>query len=157
MPSIGSIGDSYDNALAEATIIRSQETAVADVADGAFLARRGHVIWSASLTSPTSSTSPFQAAFALLFMSATCGSRRHPGHGLFWGALQITTNALYKAELVRQQGPWRGVDDLELATLGWVHWFNSERLPGTLSDIPPVEFEAAYHHQQETSQPVGIQ
>jgi hypothetical protein len=49
-----------------------------------------------------------------------------------------STNALYKTELVRQQGPWRGVDDLELATLGWVHWFNSERLHGTLDDIPPV-------------------
>jgi putative transposase len=72
-------------------------------------------------------------------------------------ALAEATNALYKTELVRPQGPWRGVDDLELATLGWVHWFNNERLHGTLEDIPPVEFEAAYHHQQETSRPVGIQ
>jgi putative transposase len=45
----------------------------------------------------------------------------------------------------------------ELATLGWVDWFNTERLHGTLGDIPPVEFETAHHHQQETSQPVGIQ
>jgi len=72
-------------------------------------------------------------------------------------ALAEATNSLYKTELIRQQGPWRGVDDVELATLGWVHWFNTERLHGTLEDIPPVEYEAAYHHQQETSQPVGIQ
>ncbi len=72
-------------------------------------------------------------------------------------ALAEATNSLYKTELIRQQGPWRGVDDVELATLGWVHWFNTERLHGTLDDIPPVEFEAVYHHQAETSQPVGIQ
>ncbi len=72
-------------------------------------------------------------------------------------ALTEATNSLYKSELIRQQGPWRGVDDVELATLGWVHWFNQERLHGTLNDIPPAEFEAAYHHHQETSQPVGIQ
>lgn len=48
-----------------------------------------------------------------------------------------------------------GVDDVELATLGRVHWFNNERLHGTLDDIPPVEFEAAYHQQQETSHLVG--
>jgi putative transposase len=72
-------------------------------------------------------------------------------------ALAEATNSLYKAELIRQQGPWRGVDDVELATLGWVHWFKIERLHGTLDDIPPVEFEAAYHHQQQTSQLVGNQ
>jgi putative transposase len=72
-------------------------------------------------------------------------------------ALAEATNSLYKTELIRQQGPWRGVDDVELATLGWVHWFNHERLHGTLDDIPPIEYEAAYHHQQDTNQPVGIQ
>jgi putative transposase len=72
-------------------------------------------------------------------------------------ALAEATNSLYKSELIRQQGPWRGVDDVELATLGWVHWFNNERLHGTLNDIPPVEFEAVYDQQAETSQPVGIQ
>ena len=29
---------------------------------------------------------------------------------------------LYKTECVRHEGPWRGVDDLELATLNWVYW-----------------------------------
>ena len=58
-------------------------------------------------------------------------------------ALAEATNALYKSELIRGpgQGPWRGVDDVELATLGWVHWFNTERLHGTLDDVPPVEYE----------------
>jgi putative transposase len=74
-------------------------------------------------------------------------------------ALAEAVNALYKTELIRgpQQGPWKTVDDVELATLGWVSWFNNERLHGTLNDIPPAEFEAAYDHQTETNQPVGIQ
>ncbi len=59
-------------------------------------------------------------------------------------ALAEATNNLYKTECV--YGPdscgWDGVDDLELATLSWVHWFNHERLHGTLHDIPPAEFEA---------------
>ena len=62
-------------------------------------------------------------------------------------ALAEATNGLYKTECV--YGPdttgWDGVDDLELATLSWVHWFNHDRLHGTLSDIPPVEFEANWH------------
>jgi transposase InsO family protein len=35
---------------------------------------------------------------------------------------------LYKTELVRNRGPWRGLDDLELATLEWVAWFNHRRI-----------------------------
>jgi putative transposase len=35
---------------------------------------------------------------------------------------------LYKAECVRREGPWRGTDDLELATLNWIHWYNEHRL-----------------------------
>ena len=62
-------------------------------------------------------------------------------------ALAETTNGLYKTELIRRRAPWRTIEDLELATLGWVHWFNNERLHGTLGDIPPAEFEAAYYAQ----------
>ncbi len=59
------------------------------------------------------------------------------------------------ANSIRRRGPWRS--NVELATLEWVHWFNHDRLHGTLGDIPPVEFEAAYRQQQDTSRPVGIQ
>ena len=73
-------------------------------------------------------------------------------------ALAEAVNALYKTELIRQQGPWKSVDDVELATLAWVTWFNTTRLHGTLNDIPPSEYEAAhYRHPTETNQPVGIQ
>lgn len=62
-------------------------------------------------------------------------------------ALAETVNGLYKTELIRRQGPWRTVDDVELATLSWVHWFNNTRLHGALGDVPPVEFEAAHYAQ----------
>jgi putative transposase len=64
-------------------------------------------------------------------------------------ALAETVNGYYKAELIRGpgQGPWRAVEDVELATLGWVHWHNTERLHGYLADVPPAEFEAAYRVQ----------
>jgi putative transposase len=48
---------------------------------------------------------------------------------------------LYKTELIRRHGPWRGLDDVELATLEYVEWFNHRRLHGACGDIPPVEYE----------------
>ena len=71
----------------------------------------------------------------------------------FDNALAETTNGLYKAECVR--GPdapavWDDVDQLELETLAWVHWFNEDRLHGHCDDVPPAEFEAAFYAAQQT-------
>jgi Transposase and inactivated derivatives len=54
---------------------------------------------------------------------------------------------LYKAECTKREGPWRGVDDLELATLSWVHWFNHNRLHSSLQNVPPIEYETEYYRQ----------
>ena len=62
-------------------------------------------------------------------------------------ALAETINGLYKTELIRRRGPWRDVDQVELATLNWVHWFNNDRLHGELGYIPPAEFEQAHYAQ----------
>ena len=71
-------------------------------------------------------------------------------------ALAETTNGLYKTECV--YGPdtngWDDVDELELATLSWVHWYNEHRLHGHCHDIPPAEFEAAFYADQQAS-PTG--
>ena len=74
-------------------------------------------------------------------------------------ALAESTNSLYKAELIRgpDQGPWRTIEDVELATLGWVHWFNTDRIHGYLDDESPDEIEAAYAAQQADQPMVGIQ
>ena len=50
---------------------------------------------------------------------------------------------LYKTELIPRRDPWRGLDDVELATLEYVDWINHRRLHGACGDIPPVEFEDA--------------
>jgi len=63
-------------------------------------------------------------------------------------ALAETINGLYKTELVRNKGPWRGLDDLELATLEWVDWFNHRRIFHDLGRIPPAEFEDLHYRQQ---------
>lgn len=62
-------------------------------------------------------------------------------------AMAESVIGLYKAECVRHEGPWRGVDDLELATLNWVSWFNQIRLHSSLGHVPPLEYEAAHHGQ----------
>jgi len=58
-------------------------------------------------------------------------------------ALAESVNGLYKAELVYRRGPWRGTEDLELATLEWVDWFNNRRLFAALGYVPPAEYEAS--------------
>jgi putative transposase len=72
-------------------------------------------------------------------------------------ALAETTNGLYKTECVH--GPdtagWDDVDELELATLSWVHWFNEDRLHGHCKYVPPAEYEAAFYAAQEPD-PAGV-
>jgi putative transposase len=62
-------------------------------------------------------------------------------------AMAESVIGLYKAECVRPDGPFRTVDDLELATLSWVHWFNEQRLHSALGYVPPAEFETSYYRQ----------
>lgn len=63
-------------------------------------------------------------------------------------ALAETINGLYKTELIKPGKPWRTIDDVELATARWVHWFNHSRLYEYCGDIPPVELETAYYAHQ---------
>ena len=46
---------------------------------------------------------------------------------------------LFKTELIRRKGPWRGLDAVELATMEWVDWYNNRRLFEAIGDIPPAE------------------
>ncbi|MCU1359671.1 MAG: transposase [Ilumatobacteraceae bacterium] len=74
-------------------------------------------------------------------------------------ALAETVNGLYKTELIRgpvhRGRPWRTVEDVELATLGWVHWHNATRLHSHCGDVPPTEFESAFYAAQQTA-PTGV-
>lgn len=62
-------------------------------------------------------------------------------------------NSLYKTELIRQRGPWRTVEQVELATLEWVWWWNNQRLHGELDMCTPIEVEQAYYADLESAQP----
>ena len=57
--------------------------------------------------------------------------------------LAETVIGLFKTEVIRRIGPWRHLDAVEFATLGWVDWFNHQRLLGPIGDIPPAEAEAS--------------
>ena len=70
-------------------------------------------------------------------------------------AMAETTIGLFKTELhrnpaalARNAGPWRSLDDLEIATCAWVSWFNDERLHGELDDRTPAEVEDDYYRRQ---------
>ena len=66
-------------------------------------------------------------------------------------------NALYKTSSSNGsgQGPWKSVEDVELATLSWVHWHNTARLHSHCNDVPPAEFEAAFYAAQQPA-PAGV-
>lgn len=57
-----------------------------------------------------------------------------PGH-------QTRGDSLFKAELVRNRGPWKSITDLEIAAVEYIDWFNLRRLHGENGLVPPVEYE----------------
>jgi putative transposase len=69
----------------------------------------------------------------------------------FDNALAETIIGLYKAELIRRRGPWKGLDEVEYATLEWVDWFNHRRLLEPIGHVPPAEFEATGRHREDPS------
>jgi putative transposase len=73
----------------------------------------------------------------------------------FDNAMAESFNGLYKWELIYKQGPWRGLDDVEFATMTYVDWFNHRRLHGEITDdasyTTPVEAEANYYRQTTTA------
>jgi putative transposase len=63
-------------------------------------------------------------------------------------ALAESVIGLFKTEVIRRRGPWRGLEDVEFATLEWVFWFNHRRLLAPIGYVPPAEYEAAYYRAQ---------
>jgi putative transposase len=67
-------------------------------------------------------------------------------------ALAESTIGLFKTELIKPRGPWRTVEQVEIATLEYVDWFNHRRLHSAAADLPPAELETA-HYRQHDGQP----
>ncbi|WP_308465138.1 IS3 family transposase [Rathayibacter soli] len=59
-------------------------------------------------------------------------------------AMAEAFNSLFKAELIRNRGPWAGIDDLEIAVAEYIDWYNSRRLHSELRHIPLAEYEALH-------------
>jgi putative transposase len=70
-------------------------------------------------------------------------------------ALAEAFNSLFKAELVRNKGPWRSIDDLEIAVAEYIDWFNHRRLHGEIGLIPPAEHEA--NHYRHNTAPTTVE
>lgn len=66
-------------------------------------------------------------------------------------ALAEAVNGLYKTELIRRRGPWHTVEEVELATLEWVWWWNNQRLHSELGYRTPAEVETAYYAGLEST------
>jgi putative transposase len=71
-------------------------------------------------------------------------------------ALAETIIGLYKTELIHRRGPWKGIDQVEYATLEWVDWFNHRRLLEPIGQVPPAEFEAAYGRKEAPNHTAGL-
>jgi putative transposase len=65
-------------------------------------------------------------------------------------ALAESVIGLFKTELIKPRGPWRTAEQVELATLEYVDWFNHRRLYEACGDIPPAELENAYYRQKDS-------
>jgi putative transposase len=59
-------------------------------------------------------------------------------------ALAESTIGLFKTELIKPRGPWRTWDQVEIATLEYVDWFNHRRLHSGTADLPPAHFETLH-------------
>lgn len=70
-------------------------------------------------------------------------------------ALAEAINALFKTELIKPRKPWRTVEEVELATLEWVWWFNNVRPHSELGYRTPAEVEAHHYAQTQASPPAG--
>jgi putative transposase len=70
-------------------------------------------------------------------------------------ALAEAFNSLFKAELVRNKGPWKNIDDLEIAVAEYIDWFNHRRLHGEIGLIPPAEYEDTHYRHNPAPTAVG--
>lgn len=80
---------------------------------------------------------------------ASAGSRGDS----FDNAMAESFNGLYKWELINRHGPWRGLNDVEFATMTYIEWFNHRRLRGEITSDPsfttPTEAEAGYYRHNK--------
>jgi putative transposase len=70
-------------------------------------------------------------------------------------ALAEAFNSLFKAELIRNKGPWKSIDDLKIAVAEFIDWFNHRRLHGEIGLIPPAEHEDDFYRHNPAATTVA--
>jgi putative transposase len=73
--------------------------------------------------------------------------------------LAESTIGLFKTELIKPRGPWKTCDQVEIATLEYVDWYNHRRVHSGAADLPPADFETLHQPTEPrlteaTSQPI---
>lgn len=74
----------------------------------------------------------------------------------FDNALAETVIGLHKTELIKPQRPWKGLDDLEIATAEWVDWYNRRRPHEYCQDLTPQQAEQAHYAHHQTPAAAGV-
>jgi transposase InsO family protein len=82
--------------------------------------------------------------------------KREADEGDLGGPAGISISLNYKTEEIYRRGPWKGVEDVEFATLEWVAWYNTRRLLAPLGYVSPDDFERAYRHQSTSTELVTL-
>ncbi|MBB6174271.1 transposase InsO family protein [Nocardiopsis mwathae] len=65
-------------------------------------------------------------------------------------ALAEVFHSLFKAELIRNRGPWTSFDELAIAVAEYIDWFNRS-LHGEIGLVPPAEFESDFYQHKHVS------
>ncbi len=99
--------------------------------------------WSITPTQAASTSIAFTERLAAAGVSPSVGTVGDA----YDNALAESVIGLFKTELIKPRGPWRTAEQVEIATLEYVDWFNHRRLYEACGDIPPAELEAAYYSQ----------
>jgi putative transposase len=68
-------------------------------------------------------------------------------------AMAEAFNSLFKAELVRNRGPWKNIDDLKITVAEYIDWFNFRRLHGQIGLVSPAEYETQHRSITLPEQP----
>ena len=96
---------------------------------------------------------------SIAFTERLAGAGSQPSVGsvgdAYDNALAETTIGLFKTELIKAEGPWRDLDQVEAATLEWVHWYNTERTHQAIDDLTPVAAEQLHYRFRATFEQAG--
>lgn len=64
-------------------------------------------------------------------------------------ALAESVIGLYKTEVIHYvKERWKGLKDVEAATMKWVCWYNKERVHSSIGYASPYQFEAKFYEQE---------